>query len=173
MKARCYNKNNQHYLSYGGRGIKICDEWRNEENGFDNFADWAISNGYTDELSIERVDVNGDYEPKNCTWITMDEQSTNKQNTIWVEYQGERIQLLKLCKRLNLNYKRVYDRIFVQEMSLEDAINTPVGGADNLFRRCREIGIDCYTIRARIQSGWDEERALNTPIRHWKKPKNK
>ena len=63
MKARCYNSNHKSYDYYGGRGIKVCDSWK---NSFENFRDWSLNNGYQKELSIERKDVNGNYEPENC-----------------------------------------------------------------------------------------------------------
>ena len=75
MKQRCYNPKNNRYHRYGGRGITVCDEWKND---FKSFYDWAISNGYRDDLSIERKNNNGNYEPKNCTWIPLSEQAKNK-----------------------------------------------------------------------------------------------
>ena len=74
MMNRCYNLTCESYHNYGGRGISICDEWRNPKQ----FSKWAYSNGYKDDLTIERVDVNGNYEPSNCTWIPMREQSKNR-----------------------------------------------------------------------------------------------
>ena len=74
MKARCNNPNNTWYSNYGGRGIKVCDEWSKLEK----FAEWAFENGYKDNLTIERVDNNKGYEPDNCTWITKREQDFNK-----------------------------------------------------------------------------------------------
>ena len=82
MKQRCYNINNPEYYNYGGRGITICDEWLDSENGFMNFYDWAVSHGYRDGLFIERIDVNGPYAPWNCKWITNQEQQWNKRDTI-------------------------------------------------------------------------------------------
>lgn len=76
MKQRCYNSNDKKtFRNYGGRGIRVCDEWLND---FTVFYDWALSNGYADDLSIDRIDVNGNYEPSNCRWATMQEQQNNK-----------------------------------------------------------------------------------------------
>ena len=72
MKARCLDKNSQKYNRYGGRGISIYEEWR--EN-FQSFFEWAMANGYRDDLSIDRIDVDGNYEPGNCQWITISENS--------------------------------------------------------------------------------------------------
>lgn len=75
MKTRCYNKNHKFYKDYGGRGIKICKEWQHD---FMSFREWAVNNGYKDSLTIDRIDVNGNYEPSNCRWVTMSVQNKNK-----------------------------------------------------------------------------------------------
>lgn len=79
MKSRVTNSNTAHYANYGGRGIIICKEW---QYSFPVFKEWAINNGYKDTLTIDRINVNGNYEPENCRWITMKEQSRNKTNSI-------------------------------------------------------------------------------------------
>ena len=77
MKQRCYNENNENYKHYGGRGISICDEWF-DENGFINFYNWSKNNGYEEDLTIDRVDVNDGYRPSNCRWATKKEQVVNR-----------------------------------------------------------------------------------------------
>lgn len=110
MKTRCFNSNEKCYKHYGGRGISVCDEWKDD---FGAFYDWSISNGYKDGLSIERKNVNENYEPNNCEWITIKEQAANKRNTLYVEIHGERKRLKEWCEIYGVNYKTVYQRIFI------------------------------------------------------------
>lgn len=84
-KLRCYDKTGSKYKSYGARGIRLCDEWL---NNFQAFHDWAINNGYRDGLTLERIDVDGNYEPDNCKWITIKEQAYNKQDTISISFNN-------------------------------------------------------------------------------------
>jgi hypothetical protein len=85
MKSRCNDINFPAYKDYGGRGIKICEAW---QNSFPNFKEWANKSGYAERLSIERKDVNGGYDPENCTWVTLPEQGINKRSTRWVTVDG-------------------------------------------------------------------------------------
>ena len=87
MMSRCYRPKDIHYNAYGKRGITVCKEWKNKPKAF---IEWALANGYSDDLTIERIDVNGNYEPSNCTWIPMSEQYDNKRQNVTIEWNGER-----------------------------------------------------------------------------------
>lgn len=85
MKTRCYCKSDTNYSHYGGRGITVCDEWK---TNFMSFYSWATKNGYKEDLTIERINNSDKYEPSNCKWITMKEQSRNRRNCRWITVNG-------------------------------------------------------------------------------------
>lgn len=127
MKNRCYNKKFPHYEIYGGRGIKICNEWLND---FVKFKDWSLNNGYKEGLSIDRINPDGNYEPNNCRWTTMFEQASNKRNNVFYTING----------------------IIMTQTQW-----------------CRFYNIPVTNVRGRLNSGWDIEKALTTPIKKWKR----
>lgn len=88
MKRRCYNPEEKIYKDYGGRGIKVCDEWMDKKEGHSNFQKWAVENGWEEGRSIDRIDVNGNYEPNNCRWATPEEQANNRRNNNYVTING-------------------------------------------------------------------------------------
>lgn len=126
MKTRCYNCKSSKYKYYGGRGIKICSEWLDKENGMMNFYNWAITNGYKDNLSIDRINVNGNYEPNNCRWATAKEQANNKRNNHYITYNGETRTMMEWSKILGISYNQLRDRIR-RNWSIERAFNQPIG----------------------------------------------
>lgn len=121
MKSRCNNPNAQHYKNYGAVGIAVCDEW-NED--FLAFHDWAISNGYQEGLTIDRIDVNGNYCPENCRWITQKEQCNNKGNNRYIEHNGQVKTLHQLADEYGIKYKTLWMRLNTYHWSLEKALNT-------------------------------------------------
>lgn len=108
MKKRCYNENSENYYLYGGRCITICDEWI---NNFQAFYDWAIANGYDENLTIDRIDTNGNYEPSNCRWATNKEQSCNTRRTRLFEHNGEIKTLKQIAKDENVNYNTLIRKV--------------------------------------------------------------
>lgn len=98
MLNRCYNKDNKSYKNYGGRGIYVCEEWHD----LSNFHEWSIQSNYSEGLTIERIDNNGNYCPENCTWIPKEEQSKNRRNNHYLTLNGETKTKTEWRKLLNI-----------------------------------------------------------------------
>lgn len=122
MKARCYNQKNNRYQYYGGKGITVCDEWK---NSFEEFYIWAMKNGYTDELTIDRKDINKKYEPDNCRWITNEEQANNKSNNRFITFKGQTHTLAQWEKITNIKRETIARRISLG-WNIEKALTEPV-----------------------------------------------
>lgn len=108
IKTRCLNPNCKDWADYGGRGIKVCDEWR---DSFEAFRDWALTHGYRDDLTIDRIDVNGNYEPSNCRWATAKAQGNNKRNNRIIEINGEAHTLTEWADIKGINPQSIRSRI--------------------------------------------------------------
>lgn len=119
---RCTNPNSTSWDRYGGKGISVCDEWKR----FEPFAEWALANGYSDDLTIDRINGTGNYEPGNCRWATYYEQSNNQSTTLFLTYNGETLPLSYWAKRTNIKKRTLYDRIYRYGWPVEKAFNTPV-----------------------------------------------
>lgn len=119
MKQRCFIKKSDAYNNYGGRGIVVCDEWKND---FISFQNWAFDNGYEDNLTIERLNVNDGYNPSNCTWITKEEQACNKRNNHFFVKDGRKRTVADIEKELGLSQGTIYHRL-KSGWSVEDAIS--------------------------------------------------
>ena len=104
MKGRCLNPKHKEYHLYGGRGIKVCDDWKND---FMKFYVWAIQNGYDDKLQIDRINNDGNYEPKNCRWVTNKENSWNTRKTKITIEQAQEIRNAKLLLKEQFNRQEV------------------------------------------------------------------
>lgn len=121
IKQRCYNKNNNAYNHYGGRGIIMCDEWKND---FKAFYDWSIEYGYKNGLSVDRINNNGIYEPNNCRFVTMKEQQRNRRNNHLITYKNNTKTLSEWCEILNLKYHLIRERIYVLNWNADKAFET-------------------------------------------------
>ena len=126
MKSRCYYPKNAEFKNYGGRGIKICDEWKND---FQVFYEWSIKHGYKEELTIDRIDNNGNYQPDNCRWVDMAVQSRNTSRTRYIEFNGKRLTICEWGIEIGGTSTTVLYRI-EQGWSVEEAIMTPIGKKD-------------------------------------------
>lgn len=162
MKRRCYCKTGKSYINYGGRGIVICDDWL---ASFNSFRYWAMCNGYKDGLSIDRINVNGIYEPSNCRWVSMEEQARNTRRTVW--YKNKCLSVV--CREESLNYGTVASRIR-DGWSAEKAVLTPIERCKYEFegKSLRQHAIDSnvsyWTYISRLRLGWSIEEIVKTPV---------
>lgn len=108
MIGRCYTRSNTDYPHYGGRGITVYVEWRND---FPAFHEWAITSGYADGLTLDRIDNDGDYRPENCRWATQLRQANNKRNTLYITVRGATASLADMCREYGSNYKTTWKRL--------------------------------------------------------------
>ena len=124
MMKRCYNKNYRKYKNYGGRGIVVCERWL---ESFDNFYE-DMGDRPGKNYLLDRIDVNGNYEPGNCRWVTSKKSSRNKRTTILITYSNETKCLAEWSEVLNIKYGTLYTRIKENGWSVEKAFTTPVKG---------------------------------------------
>lgn len=110
IKKRCNDMNDDRY---GGRGIKVCEEWT---KSYESFRDWALNNGYSDNLTIERVDNDKGYYPENCSWIPQSEQAMNRRSTVWIEWDGKRKSIKQWSDYLGINYGTLHSRHYRSKM---------------------------------------------------------
>lgn len=110
MYCRCYYKSTNQYKNYGGRGIKVCEEWKHIQ-GFINFYNWAINNGYKETLTLDRIDNNKGYCPSNCRWITPKEQSNNRRNNVYYTFNGKTKTSKQWCELYNISQTTLSDRL--------------------------------------------------------------
>lgn len=122
IKSRCTNPNSDSYNRYGGRGIKMCAEWK---DNFKAFYDWSMENGYKENLTIDRINNDGNYEPDNCRWVTDKKQANNRNNNKNFTLNNETKTLTEWCEHFNINYRTVQDRL-KRGWSIKRALTEPV-----------------------------------------------
>lgn len=121
MRKRCNNPNSSNYKNYGGRGITICDEW---QNNFMSFYTWSMNNGYSDNLSIDRINVSGNYEPSNCRWVDRKTQNSNTRQNHFITYNGKTLTITQWGKEYNIDPHLLRYRL-KKGWSIEKALTTP------------------------------------------------
>lgn len=173
MKDRCYNQNNPQYKWYGGKDtpIEICSEWLHD---FKTFYDWAMTNGYKDDLTIDRINFNGNYSPDNCRFVTIQEQQNNKSNNHLLTYNGKTMNITQWAQELGLPRGVIKDRLR-GGWSVEKALTTPPkqwapatltwnGETHNYAEWSRITGIPADTILKRAKKGMSPEEILTKPV---------
>lgn len=168
MKQRCNNPNNKDYVHYGNRGIKVCTEW---ESSFDSFRDWAIENGYTTELTLDRKNNDRGYCPDNCRWATRKEQVNDRSNNLTFTYKGITHTLAEWSEIYGINASTLHDRVMRLGYSFEEAISKPMpkiirsltykGKTQSLIDWSKELNIPYGTLKSRLNKlHWTVEEAL-------------
>lgn len=122
MIERCYNENVESYKNYGGRGITVCEEWKND---IESFRKWAIENGYAENLTLDRKENDKGYSPDNCRWADLSMQANNRRSNVLIEYNGETKTLMQWCRELGISFSTTQNRLNLG-WSVERAFNEPV-----------------------------------------------
>ena len=176
VKERCFNKNSKAYKYYGGRGITVCDEWRDD---FQAFYDWAMKNGYDEtaprgQCTIDRIDVDGNYKPDNCRFVSEKTQANNKTNNVRLTHNGETHTLAEWSDILNINYQTLCGRL-QRGLSTDKVLSATVKnqkkylyykGQTKYYKEWAiEYGLSSEALRSRLKRGWEIERALTTPMK--------
>jgi hypothetical protein len=181
MIQRCTNPHSQSYADYGGRGIKCCDRWRFGDgirSGFECFlAD--MGERPSAEHSLDRINVDGDYEPGNCRWATVEEQQNNRRDNCYITWHGQTKTLKQWSEKLGIKYVTLQARIKIYGWSIDEAFTQNVNKRNNekiswnnatLSIRQWEfkLGLNTGTLQSRLDRGWSVERALSTPVQQKK-----
>ena len=172
MRQRCSNPKAIEYKHYGGKGIKVCDEWNKIPGGYDAFYEWAMSNGYKKGLSIDRIDNNGNYEPANCRWATYKEQANNTSQNHFLTYDGKTLTIAQWAEKTGINYETISARVR-NGWNIEEIIGAiPRKPKGKLLRFNGELktvkewssitGIPTGTIYTRLNKGWPVDKTLGT-----------
>lgn len=154
MKRRCYKEKEPMYKYYGARGIKICDEWK---NSFIDFYNWSMTNGYNDNLSIDRINNNGNYEPTNCRWATRQEQCNNRRSNYIVEYNGEKHTITEIHNKTKIDRRTIKSRIKkygLCDKVFENNRNKTItynNETHTINEWCKITGLDKRTIEKRLK----------------------
>lgn len=130
MKQRCSNPKNPGYRHYGGRGISYDPKWESFSAFFDD-----MSGDFKEHLTLERINVNGNYNKKNCTWITKGEQSCNTRKTIYIDYAGQSYKLFELAQIVGVKYNTLYNRIYTYKMPIEIAVKKEKMGGQRIMKK--------------------------------------
>lgn len=166
MRLRCYNENNVNYKYYGGKGVTICDEWL---LSFENFFDWAINNGYNENLTIDRIDSEKEYSPDNCEWSTKKEQAYNRSMSVKLTLNGRTMYMTEWAEELEID-KKILSWRYNNGWSDEEILSRPRdykesklllnGETHSMSEWSRITGIKVATISDRMKKGWSVEDAL-------------
>lgn len=152
MRQRCLDKNQSHYKYYGGKGITMCEEWMND---YSKFYEWSISNGASKQLTIDRIDVNGNYEPLNCRWVNAVVQANNKTSNRIIEYKNREMTLAQWSKEVGINEATIRRRIDKYGFTIGEALGFEFHQPKKYDRSNRRKKIGQYSLDGEFIKLWD------------------
>lgn len=171
IKSRCCNPSDHDWKNYGGRGITMCEEWK---NSYIAFRDWALAHGYRDNLTIDRIDVNGGYYPDNCRWATVKEQCNNTRVNRFLTWDGVTKTKTQWAEEYDISPQVLAYRMDQVGMDIGEALTTPVennhyvtynGETKSLTEWAETVDVPYHTLKARINAlNWPVEKAFETPV---------
>lgn len=171
MKQRCHNPNNPRYCNYGGRGIVVCERWKDFQNFYADMGPRPST-----DYSIDRIDNDGNYEPSNCRWATSTQQNRNNSHNTMIEYNGKSQCLIEWAEELGISAKYLSHR-YARGMRPPEVFETvPWGFRDVEYKGrvqylatwAKELGIHEETLRARLNRGWSVEKAFETKAERYR-----
>lgn len=160
IKNRCYREKTECYKYYGGRGIRVCDEWLND---FVKFHDWAVANGHRRGLDIDRINVNGNYEPSNCRFVTRLVGARNTRTNVFLEHAGKIQTMSAWALELMIPYKLLQQRLVRDKLSFQQAISKPI-------RRWLNGKVSTRYTPDENRITYDRRNAAATPVRQGYSP---
>lgn len=170
MKERCYRPKHPHYKDYGGRGIKVCDEWIGEQ-GFYCFKEWAMSNGYSENLTLDRIDNDGNYEPSNCRWVTVKEQMNNKRSNHFINVGNECLTIAQCSEKYKIPKSTIRWRVEHGRNVIDGTKIDEEGKIENTRKDCltckhhffSDMYLECHLVDKTLNENrtnchyWEEE----------------
>lgn len=151
MRQRCLDKNSTSYHNYGGRGIAICKEWMND---YVSFYEWALANGATKDLTLDRIDVNGNYEPSNCRWANSYTQANNTRQNRFIEYNGERLTVIQWARKTGIEEGTIRARLDNYGYSVAQALGYEPYKKSNGDRSHTRKPVNQYSLNGEFIREW-------------------
>lgn len=150
MIHRCTNPKRDRYKNYGGRGIKVCEEWANNS---EEFIEWSLSNGYQDGLTLDRIDVDGNYKPSNCKWSNLKEQANNKRNNVFININGDIRTVAQWSDYIGISRNIIYKWVsrYGEEYAISQILNVIENGE---YTKITKKKLNCSICNVEYEGGW-------------------
>ena len=161
MKQRCIDPNSSHYHRYGGRGITICEEWLND---YSKFYEWAMANGASKELTLDRIDINGNYEPSNCRWADVETQMNNTSQNRFIEYNGEKLTVIQWARKTGIKEGTIRRRLDSYGYSVAEALGYEAHAKKSWDRSHTRKLVNQYSLEGEFIREWQSAQVASESL---------